>query len=160
MMPFPFRLLCDLLNKLDWARTKRASSKANTDTTYARITTAWLEKHRQIIPRAGPEVVAFLSCVFPERRPDRVYELQEKRLEPIIQHAQCLGATRLEILRNWRTKNGSDFASCVERVISQTDAEPKPGPEVSLEDIDETLDQIAAASPFSSFDLRERVKAL
>jgi DNA ligase-4 len=103
MMPFPFRLLCDLLNKLDWARTKRASSKANTDTTYARITTAWLEKHRQIIPRAGPEVVAFLSCVFPERRPDRVYELQEKRLEPIIQQAQCLGATRLEILRNWRT---------------------------------------------------------
>jgi len=160
MMAFPFSLLCDLLSKLDQARTKRASKKANIGTAYARIIITWFKEHRRVVPREGPEAVAFLSCVFPERRPDRVFELQEKRLESIIQQAQCLGATRVRILQNWRKKNGLDFASCAERVMSQTDAEPKPGPKVSLEEINDILDQIAATSSFSSFDLREKVKAI
>jgi DNA ligase 4 len=65
-----------------------------------RTVVAWFNKHDQIIPRKGPEAVAFLSCLFPERRPDRVFNLQEKRLEAIIQQAQCLGATRLKDLHN------------------------------------------------------------
>lgn len=44
-------------------------------------------EHDQIIPRKGLEAVALLSCLFPEGRPDRVFNLQEKRLETILQQA-------------------------------------------------------------------------
>jgi DNA ligase-4 len=39
-----------------------------------------------------------------------------------------------------------------------TDCEPRLGPNVTLDEIDEVLDQIAASSPFSSVALKERMK--
>jgi DNA ligase 4 len=124
-----------------------------------RTVVAWFNKHDRIIPRKGPEAVAFLSCLFPEHRPDRVFNIQEKRLETIIQQAQCRGATRLKDLQNWRNIDGSDLASCVDRVMATTDSELRPGPSVALEELDEILDRIAATSSFLSVDLREWVKA-
>lgn len=59
-------------------------------------------------------------------------------------------------LQNWRTKGNIDFASCVDRVMSATDIEPRPGPDVTLKEIDEVLDRIAATSSLSSVTLRER----
>jgi len=156
-MPFPFRLLCDLLNGLDQNRANK-SMKA-IQRLNARTVVAWFNKHDRIILRKETEAVAFLSCLFPERKPDRVFNLQEKRLETIIKQAQCLGATRLKDLQNWRTVDGSDLASCVERVMAATDSKPGPGPSVALEELDKILDRIAATSSFSSVDLRERVKA-
>ncbi|KAH7124504.1 hypothetical protein EDB81DRAFT_765325 [Dactylonectria macrodidyma] len=121
-MPFPFRLLCDLLERLE--RNARRSS--STDRIQERDTLtilAWFNEHDTIIPRRGPETVAFLSCLFPERRPDRVF----------------------------------DFASSVERVMAITDSESGAGREITLEELDDTLDQTAASSSFSSASLRERV---
>ena len=158
-MPFPFSLLCNLLNKLDRDRAKKALKTSKALSVNTQAVASWFSKNDQIIPREGPEAVAFLSCLFPERRPDRVFNLQEKSLESIIKRAQGLGATRFKALRNWRTKDSTDFASCVERVMSATDSEPRPCPSVTLEEIDETLDRIAATSPFSSIDLREMVAA-
>ena len=158
-MPFLFSLLCDLLNELDQDRMKKESKTINVQSHHTHTTVAWFNKHRRIIPREGPEAVAFLSCLFPERRADRVFNLQEKRLESIIKQAQGLGVTRLKQLQNWRTRDGADFASCVERVMSATDSEPRPGSSVTLEELDEILDRIAATSSFSSVDLRERIEA-
>jgi len=45
-------------------------------------------------------------------------------------------ATRLKDLQNWRTSDGVDFASCVERVMAATDSEQRPGPDVTLLEID------------------------
>jgi DNA ligase 4 len=156
-MPFTFRLLCDLLNELDQNRSSKSMKTSRCLNTHTVV--AWFNKHDRIIPRKGPEAVAFLSCLFSDRRPDRVFNLQEKRLETIIRQAQCLGATRLKDLQNWRAIEGSDLASCVERVMAATDSESRTGPGVTLEEIDEILDQIAAASSFSSIDLRDRVQA-
>jgi DNA ligase 4 len=61
-------------------------------------------------------------------------------------------------LQSWRTNDGIDFASCVKRVISATDPEPRPGPNVTLEKLNEILDRITATSSFSSIDLRKRMK--
>jgi DNA ligase-4 len=158
-MPFHFSILCDLFNTLDRARMKRACKRGSTARTNAHIITTWFEEHQQLIPREGLSALAFLSCIFPERRPDRVFELQEKRLESIIQRAQCLGATRLQILQNWRTRDGVDFPSCVENVLLPTDAETRPGPKVSLEEINDALDRIAALSSFSSPELKAEVSA-
>jgi hypothetical protein len=102
-------------------------------------------------------VLAFLSCLFPERRADRVFNLREKRLESIIKQAQGLGSTRLRQLQNWRASDGADFAFCMERLMSATDAETRHGSSVTLEELDETLDGVAATSS-SSIDLREGLR--
>jgi DNA ligase 4 len=56
------------------------------------------------------------------------------------------------------TNYGMDFASCVERVMSATDSEPRHGPSATVEELDETLDRIAVTSSFSSVNLRKRIK--
>ena len=99
-----------------------------------------------------------MSCLFLERRPDRVFNLQEKKLESIIQQAQCLRAGRLKDLQSWRTSDGTDFASCVEHVMSATDSKPMPFPSITVEELDEILDRIAATLAFSSPDLRNRTE--
>ncbi len=39
-----------------------------------------------------------------------------------------------------------------------TNPEPKPSPNIILEELDEILDRITATSPFLSIDLRRRIK--
>ncbi|KAH7109337.1 hypothetical protein EDB81DRAFT_769177 [Dactylonectria macrodidyma] len=155
-MPFPFRLLCDLLGRLE-RNARRSSSIDRIQERDTLTILAWFNEHNAIIPRRGPEAVAFLSCLFPERRPDRVFGLQERQLEGIIQRAQCLGSSRMKDLQRWKTSGGLDFASSVERVMATTDCESRAGREVTLEELDDVLDQIAASSSFSSASLRERV---
>jgi DNA ligase 4 len=159
-MAFLFRLLCDLLNELDYNRVYKSTTTVQIQRLNVQTVVSWFNKHDLIIPRKGPEAVAFLSCLFPERRPDRVFNLQEKRLESIIQQAQCLGAGRFKDLQSWRTSDGTDFVSCIERVMSATDSEPRPCPSIAVEELDEILDRIAAASAFSSPDLRKRIELL
>jgi DNA ligase-4 len=129
-MPFPFRLLCDLLERLE--RNARRSSSIGKIQERDTIL-VWFNKHNAIIPRRGPEAVTFLSYLFPERRPDRIFGLQERQVEGIIQRAQCLGSSRMKELQRWKTSGGLDFASSVERVMSTTDCESRAGPEVRLQ---------------------------
>jgi DNA ligase 4 len=158
-MPFDFSVLCDLLDELDKNRTRKTLKIPNTPNSIVEIVVNWFNKHDRMIPREGPGAVAFLSCLFPERRADRVFNLKEKRLESIIVQAQGLGATRLKQLQGWRTRDGADFASCVEHLMSTTDAETRCGSSVTLEELDETLDRIATILSFSSIELRERMEA-
>ena len=111
-MPFPFSLLCDLLNRLDKNRTKLSSVEKIQELDTNTVTT-WFDQNETIIPRRGPDAVAFLSCLFPERRPDRVFGLGGKQLERIVGQAQCLGHSRMKELQKWETEVGLDFASCV-----------------------------------------------
>jgi DNA ligase 4 len=76
----------------------------------------------RVISCHGLEAVAFLSCLFPVRRPDRVLNLQERRLEPIIKRALGLVTARLKELQYCRGQNATDFTSCVERVAPATDS--------------------------------------
>ena len=84
-MAFLFRLLCDLLNELDHNRAYKSTTTVQIQRLNAQTVVAWFNKHDLIIPRKGSGAVAFLLCLFPERRPDRVFNLQEKKLESIIQ---------------------------------------------------------------------------
>lgn len=152
-MPFPFHLLCDLLSELERNHTK-SSSLIKAQELDARTLAGWFDKHDEAILRWGPEAVAFLSCLFPERRPDRVFGLSRRQLQGIIQRAQCLGSSRMKELQRWQTTNGPSLASCVERVMAITDCEPRIGPTVTLRELDCILDRLAALSPFSSDDLR------
>ncbi|KAF2174725.1 hypothetical protein K469DRAFT_685747 [Zopfia rhizophila CBS 207.26] len=157
-MPFDFSILCELLNELDRNRARKSSKTPNTLSSSNEIVVSWFNKHDRIIPREGPGAVAFLSCLFPERRADRVFNLQEKRLESIIKQAQGLGATRLKQLQNWRTRDGADFASCIKHLMSATDAGTRYGSSITLEELNETLDRVTATSSFLSIELRQRIE--
>lgn len=146
---------CGLLNQLE-SNTKSSSirkrRKLNTFTVVS-----WLGKYNETIRRRGPEAVTLLSCLFPERKPDRVFDLSTTRLENIIQRAKCLGSSRMQDLQSWRTNNSSDFASCVERVMATTYGELS-GPHLTVDKLDDILDRVAASSPFSSINLQARVE--
>lgn len=61
-------------------------------------------------------------------------------------------------LRRWKTEDGPDFASCVERVMAPTDCESRSGSDMTLDELDEIIDRVAALSPFSSMILKKSIE--
>ncbi len=110
-MPFPFRLLYDLLNQLNQNHANKSIKKIQIQRLNTRTVVSWFDKHARIIPREGLDAFTFLSCLFPERRPDGIFNLQKTRLETIIQQAQGLRSTRLKYLQRGRASDGVDFAN-------------------------------------------------
>jgi DNA ligase 4 len=158
MMSFKFRHLCDLLQSLDDNRIKKKATNARGKNADIPIINSWFNKHAAQIPRHGAAAVAFLSCLFPERRADRVYNIQEKRLEKILGRILMLGTTRLAHLSSWRIPSGADFAQTVQNVMSEAEfPRPRPEHEVTLEEIDVLFDRIAAVYGGSSPELRIRI---
>lgn len=50
----------------------------------------WFEQHQSHIRRRGPPALALLSCLFPEKRADRVYALRTQQLEHMATASACL----------------------------------------------------------------------
>lgn len=98
-MTFPLILLCELLDGLENNRRKVRNANRAQELDNSTIV-AWFRRHSKLVPRQGSSAIAFLSCLFPERRADRIFGLGAKRLEKIIQQAQCLGMSRMDELRN------------------------------------------------------------
>jgi DNA ligase 4 len=158
-MPFKFRHLCDLLQSLDDNRIKKKATDARARSSDTPIIITWFRKHERQIPRHGTAAVAFLSCLFPERRADRVYNIQEKRLEKIVGRTLQLGTTRIARLSSWKAPNGADFAQTVQNVMSEAEFDrPRPDFEVTLEEIDSLFDRIAATYGGSSPELQTRIR--
>ena len=154
-MAFKFRWLCDLLQKLEQNRLSKASAASRTVNPDNQVLVTWFNKHHAQIPRSGEDAVAFLSCMFPERRPDRVYSLQRKRLASTFGRSLGLGTGRMKELNSWQERDGSDFPQCVEDVMAQAEFdEPSPSQEVTLQELDQALDELAARSAFSSTAIR------
>ncbi|KAI0122836.1 ATP dependent DNA ligase domain-containing protein [Xylariales sp. AK1849] len=145
-MPFPFRYICDLLQRLDdearSSKKQRTPSKSTIEN--------WFRDHRLRLDAPTIDARAILSTLLPERRTDRVYNLQVNRLESIIGPALTLGHSRVKELRRYKTPGlGVDLGDCVERLLTAT-PNPKRSDEVTVEEIDETLHRIAASCRFSS----------
>jgi len=154
-MAFKFRWLCDLLQTLEHNRLSKASTAARTVNPDTQIVVTWFNKHNAQIPRSGEPAVAFLSCMFPERRPDRVYSLQRRQLASTFGRSLGLGTGRMKELNSWKERDGADFPQSVEAVMAQAEFdEPFPGQEVTLEELNEALDELAARSSFSSPAIR------
>lgn len=71
----PNRFLCELLEKL------KIILGGSADTV---IIAVWFNERSSVIPRQGHGAIAFLLCLLPKQRPDRVFGLQERQLENII----------------------------------------------------------------------------
>ncbi|PYH46284.1 ATP dependent DNA ligase domain protein [Aspergillus saccharolyticus JOP 1030-1] len=155
-MGFKFTYLCDLLSSLEDNKFLKATHEARASDPDVRTVTRWFAQHGKQIRGHGTDLLALLSCMFPERRPDRVYSLQESSLARIIARCLLLGFSRREELDRWRVYGGVDLGLCVENVMRQAENDIIPGREVTVEEIDSALNSIAARCRFSGPRVRKQ----
>ena len=154
---FKFAWLVELLQALDNARPSKALPASRTSNPDHQTVKQWFSKYDARIPRQGTAAYAFLACLFPERLPQRSYAIKELRLSAVFGRALGLGATRARRLNAWQETGERDFASCVEAIMTECEVDPpSPRRDVTLEEIDSTLSQIASNSAFSSFEIRQQ----
>ena len=148
-MTLPFAAVCELWERLSCARKTKDADAAVRE---------WFERHGPNIARQRPGGLALLSCLFPHKRPDRVYGLREKKLTGITVKAWSLGIGRRNELQRIQDEDGLDFASAVQRLVEDGGEPLQTQHSPSVEGVDQTLDRVASTCAFSSPDLRNRIK--
>lgn len=159
-MGFKFAYFCDLLSQLESARVAQATSSAKRIDPDVSVVTRWFDRHQKQIHGGRTDRLAFLSCLFPERRPDRVYGLREASLVKVIGRCLLLGASRKQQLDRWRERDGGDLGQCVENVMQQAENHVHGLLEVTVEEVDRALDRIASKSRFSAESVRRKRSAV
>lgn len=150
-MPFKYSYICELLSSLERLKTRDVALLPRDFFQESKeIIRKWFHQHRRVIDALDTDGVALLSTLFPERRSDRVYGLQEKRLSSLVARALCFNSTRVKNLNAYTTPGNGDLGACLERVLQAFDCEPKPGTSVTIEEADRTLQQLASRCDFSS----------
>lgn len=158
-MGFKFAYLCDLLSGLENNRTVKASTAARTSNPDICVVSRWLAQHEKRIHDKGTDRLALFSCLFPERRTDRVYWLQDTSLARVVGRCLLLGSSRREELDRWRVSGGGDLGQCVENVMRQAENNIRAGQEVTIEEIDKALNRIASRCRFSGPRVRRQHSA-
>ena len=97
-MPFPFAVVCDLLQGLEHDLKRKRHQKGP-----QQIVGAWFAEHRLAVDHDDTDKCALLSTLLPERRTDRVFAIQQKTLSAIFARAQGLGHTRKQQLARYDT---------------------------------------------------------
>ncbi|KAJ5737722.1 Nucleic acid-binding OB-fold [Penicillium malachiteum] len=116
----------------------------------------WFARNSSHINNANTDKLALLSCMFPERRTDRVFWLQATSLARVIGRCLGLGSSRLSELEQWKKPGGPDLGQCVQNVMCQAENNIPVGREVLVEEIDEALGLIASRCRFSGPQVRRQ----
>lgn len=148
-MGFKFSFLCDLLSSLENARVVKASTAARNNDPAIKVVTRWFAQHDKRIHHKDTDQRALLSCMFPEKLPERIYWLQHTSLARVIGRCLLLGLSRREELERWRVSGGVDLGECVENVMRQAENYISDGQEVTVEEIDAVLIRLASRCRFS-----------
>lgn len=142
-MPLMFSTVCELLQSLDNDLSRKRHQKGS-----QHIVNDWFNRNQDILNNYV-DLTALLSTLLPERRTDRVYNIQLKRLEKIVVKSLGLGSSRTKQLRRWEIEGaGVDFADCIEAILKTTPNVVEQ--DVTVEETDSTLHQLAAGVAFSS----------
>ena len=156
-MPFRFADVCDLLNQLEALKLRDpplllAQFQEQNTKTIER----WFKLHRRQIDAIDTDRLAFLSTLFPERRADRVYGMQEARLSRLVARLLAFSSDRFVALQAYKTPGNGDLGACLERVIKVFDCEKHHMADayVTVEEIDCSLHTLATRNAFSSPEVR------
>lgn len=146
-MPFKFKWLVQLLENLQ-------AVQRDPQACYTDVVNAWFTEHDDKIERNGPSAVAFLSCLFPERLPHRNYGIREHRLINVLARICGFASGRLKVFQSWKVRH-LDFAECFEELLAQAEmSKPPDDREVTLEEINVALLQLAANSGTATLQMR------
>ncbi|KAL2821827.1 hypothetical protein BDW59DRAFT_181114 [Aspergillus cavernicola] len=159
-MGFKFTNLCDLLSSLEETRILKATTHARNQNPDVRVVTQWFARHDKRIRGPDTDQLALISCIFPEKRTDRVFWLQGTGLARVIGRCLLLGSSRREELEKWRISGGADLGQCVEDVMRQAENYIVSGQEVTIEEIDTALNRIASRCRFSGPKVRKQPSAV
>lgn len=159
-MGFKFQYLCDLLSDLENNKVVKATTASRNSNPDGRVVSRWFAQHAKRIHAADTDRIALLSCLFPEKRTDRVYWLQGATLVRVIGRCLLLGSSRREELERWRVAGGIDLGQCVEDVMRQAEGDSKKGQDVTIEEIDDALNKIASRCRFSGARVRRQHTAV
>ncbi|KAJ5947979.1 hypothetical protein N7466_000994 [Penicillium verhagenii] len=159
-MGFKFAFFGDLLSSLEVNRTTKAASTTRKVESDFQIIAKWFTRHDRQIHHPETDKLALLSCMFPERRTDRVYWLQATSLTRVIGRCLGLGSSRISELDQWRKPGGPDLGQCVENVMRQAENCIPCDRDVLAEEIDEALNLIASRCRFSGPQVRRQHTAV
>lgn len=151
-MPLLFQNFCDLLTQLDSFSSRQPPlTHARCELSYQQAITQWFRMYDVSVNSTHVDAIIVLSALLPARRTDRVYSLKAPSLSRKLRRYLRLGKGRWQQLDQWQLPGRGDLGDCVERLQAQTEVPvPLPGNEITLEDVDRTLEGIAKACRFSA----------
>jgi DNA ligase 4 len=161
-MGFRFSYLCDLLSSLEANRTLKACRATNNSKNDLGVRTIsnWFGVHQSRIHHDDTDLLALVSCLFPSRRPDRVYWLQHASLAKIIARSLLLGVSRKTELDRWQMSGDQDLGQRVESVLQQSENQINHDQTVTVEEIDDALNQVASRCRYSGARIRMQRSAV
>lgn len=156
-MALKFSDICALLDDLETIEKKDVPllRQGHRQVT-RRIIDNWFKKHRATLDAPSSNGVAVLSTLFPERRTDRVYGLQETRLCNVFARCLFLGTRDAKRLQEYRIPGKGDLGTCLERIQKVHDDDSRRNRDLSVDEVDSLLEQLAAKCRFSSPEMRSR----
>lgn len=155
-MPLPFVDFCTLLSDLESISARQTPLKEKRrDEVYKETISQWLHKHQVSVTSPDVSAVVVLSSLLPARRTDRVYSIQAPALSKYLRKCLSIGKSRWGQLDQWRIPGRGDLGECVERTQRQAE-NPAAYHEVTLEEVDDTLAEIARTNRFSAPSVRNR----
>ena len=155
-MPLLFKNLCDLLSALESYSSRRPPlPPAKCEKLYLETITHWFRYHKIFVDSPDVDPVVLLSALLPAKRTDRVYGIQAQSLSRKLRRCLNLGEGRWQQLEQWKTPGRGDLGECVERVQRQAEFPiPPAAHQVTLEEIDQVLANIAKTNRFSAPSVR------
>lgn len=171
-MPLLFQHVTTLLSTLEAVSRRPQTGPAGSSSSGRSCSAAvrhaldsWFERHRDAIGSGGSAtLLAVLSVLLPQRRPDRVYGLGKAALVRVLAHVLGVAGTQRETLLLAAIRPGADddLGAAVERIVGRvsvsvfgtgTDTGTSA---VTVDELDDALDRLAARCVFSSAELRRR----
>lgn len=155
-MPLLFKVFCDLLADLESYSSRRPPLlPARRENLYLETITQWFRTHKISVDSPDVDAVVLLSALLPARRTDRVYGIQAQSLSKKLRRCLNLGEGRWQQLEQWKTPGRGDLGDCVERLQRQAEFPiPLAAYEVTLEEVDRVLANIAKTNRFSAPSVR------
>lgn len=159
-LPLAFVDFCTLLSDLESISARQPPlNEKRRDEVYKQTISEWLHKHHVSVTSPDVNVSVVLSSLLPGRRTDRVYGIQIPALSKYLRKGLSIGKSRWDQLEKWKIPGRGDLGECIERTQRQAE-NPVAYKEVTLEEIDDTLAEIARANRFSAPSVRNRDKYL
>lgn len=155
-MPLSFADFCTLLSDLESLSARQPPlNEKRRDDVYKKTISQWLHKHQVSVTSPDVNAAVLLSSLLPGRRTDRVYSIQVPALSKYLVKCLSIGKSRWDQIGQWKIPGRGDLGDCIERIQRQAE-NPAAYNEVTLEEVDDTLAEIARTNRFSAPSVRNR----